>query len=90
MTAFCVVTSSPVVGCHDGHERHGQEPVHLARHAVVDRLRLLCRLFLLGVVLDEQPRHGGTERGLPGLQRHLHLRARLGVLAGIRQLEDAR
>jgi len=26
------------------------------------------RVLFLGVVLDEQSRHGGTERGLPGLQ----------------------
>jgi hypothetical protein len=41
------------------------------------------------VVLHQLTRHRGTERRLPRLQRHPHLGARLGVVAGAGQGEHA-
>ena len=76
-------------GGDDGPERRRQEPVGLALHPVVDRLRLPRGLFLPLVVLDQQPRHRGADRRLPRLQRQLHLRARLRFLALPGEREDA-
>ena len=73
----------------DRRQRRGEEPVDLALHLAVDVLHLLRRLLFGLVVLDEQPRHGGAERRLPRLQRQLDLRARLRLLSGARQREDA-
>ena len=71
----------------DRGEGGGQEPVHLPLDPAINRLNLLGGLALALVVLDEQPRHRGAERRLPGLKRETDLRPRFFFVPLGRQCE---
>ncbi len=58
-------------------------------HTTVNFRNLIRGLFFAFVILYEQPRHRGAERGLAGLQCELDLVARFLFLARSCQLEHA-
>ena len=68
-------------GQEDREQSGGKEGVHLALHPIVNRANLRGGLLLVLIVLHQQARNGGAERGLTRLERKTNLGSGFGLLS---------
>jgi len=76
-------------GDDDGGEGRGEESVDLPLGLIVDARDARRRPSFTGVVVDQEPRDGGSEGGLPRLERQSDFHPRVRLVSVARQGKDA-